>query len=325
MIESSDLHQLLADSVGGWTPAPPPLAALRAVRRRRVIHRWVASMVLGLLVLAGGVWGLKLTSVFQSLRMQSAQSGHRNLPGPAYLPQRSPRMAGPPSYGVIVPNLIGLSAARAEQIASDLGLQVALGAEVVDPRPAWTVIAQSPAGGSRGTGVIVTIAVPATTACADGQLALTYLGGGAAAGNDSGGVVVRDVSSVWCTLSGPLLLVGMGPSGRPVTNTITFPVPRPLVLSPRTPVPQVGAPPPFGEVEAGASFLANLHSGPASDPLCAAGRVVPATWQVTLPGSVVLSADNYAPNDPYPGLSRFVACHGVIRVATPILLFGGGS
>src|SRR5262245_18542149 len=73
-----------------------------------------------------------------------------------------------------------------------------------------TVVFQSPPAGARdsdpGRDVDVILATWRAPACTAGLLALSYLGGGASAGNDFGTLLVRDTSARPCTLTGPLLI-----------------------------------------------------------------------------------------------------------------------
>jgi hypothetical protein len=50
----------------------------------------------------------------------------------------------------------------------------------------------------------VIAAVPRSPACTAARLAVQYLPGAAAAGDDSGTILLRNVSPAWCELQGPV-------------------------------------------------------------------------------------------------------------------------
>jgi hypothetical protein len=82
-----------------------------------------------------------------------------------------------------------------------------------------TVIFQSPPAGLPDNGpgrqVNVITAVRRAPPCAAGQLALTYVGGEPATGNDFGTLLVTDRSTLACALRGPLRVTGVNRAGRP--------------------------------------------------------------------------------------------------------------
>jgi hypothetical protein len=140
--------------------------------------------------------------------------------------------------GPRTPDLIGSTAATAQSSARRHGFGLGVDGEALDPAAAFgTIIFQVPppsavdsGPGSPSVGVIV--AVPPTPACQPGHLRLDYRAGGPGAGNDFGTIIVRDVAGTPCRLAGQLRVTGVGPAGRPVTNTVTGSITGPGVLSP---------------------------------------------------------------------------------------------
>jgi len=241
-------------------------------------------------------------------------------------------------HGLRTPHLVGLPIrAAAAAAARDRWSLYVDGAAIDRAVQPGTVIFQTlPAGvpdAGAGKDINVALAVRPASACTAGQLALSYLGGGAGAGNDFGSVVVRDDSPRPCTLTGPLRLAGTGKAGRPVTQQVTFPVAGVAVLSPATvPVSQRitvgGSPQPaaHGAFVGGLVLEAEYRDGPAKvdHGYCEPLWVIPAAWRVTLPDGqalAVANADRYNPagfGGPSGGL---VTCRGElggIRPATVI-------
>jgi hypothetical protein len=87
-----------------------------------------------------------------------------------------------------------------------------------------------------GNQVSVIVAVRRAPACHSAQLTVRYRAGGFDAGEDSGGIIVRDTGARPCQPAGRVKITGPGPGGRPVTNTAAAWITPPGVLSlPRQP------------------------------------------------------------------------------------------
>jgi hypothetical protein len=214
-----------------------------------------------------------------------------------------------------VPNLVGLSLSQAEHDLPTVpgqGPQITLNSEVVDQsKSPGTIISQSPAAGATALGVTISIAVPPTTPCSSAQLRLSYRGGGAGAGNDFGNVVVRNTSGTWCLFTGPVQVVGLNISGQPITQTVTYQVSQAFALSPDAAPPPTGQQPPLSEIETNISLAAEYRDGPQPDGLCDTMQIVPAAWQVSVPGAAGLTVVNDDPSDiGYPGFQRLITCRG---------------
>jgi hypothetical protein len=161
--------------------------------------------------------------------------------------------------------------------------------------------------------------------CTGSQLGLTYLAGGASAGNDFGTLLVRDVSARPCTLAGPLRVTGLDAGGQPDTATPVDGVQASAVLTPdagpirwRPPGVLAGVRP--GELTGLVSLISEYRDGPAGVDrgLCQPLWVVPASWRVTLPGGT-LTVPNADGANPAGLVSSggFVTCRGRLSVAAP--------
>ncbi len=126
---------------------------------------------------------------------------------------------------------------------------------------------------------------------------MTYLFELGAVGNNYAGIVLRNVSPTWCAVPGPLHLVGLSETGRPVTTPlkVTFSNPRADVLSPNTPpAPKPRSSKAFAVDSGGYPIdvlyawvgFGGVHSG------CGAGDdktytprldVTPASWRLSAP------------------------------------------
>ncbi|HEX2323234.1 MAG TPA: hypothetical protein VHJ18_30025 [Streptosporangiaceae bacterium] len=206
--------------------------------------------------------------------------------------------------GPRTPRLLGLSAARAVDAARRQHFTVYFDGSAIDPAArTGTVIFQSlPAGlpdSLPGHQVDVITAVRQSPPCIAGQLALTYLGGEPATGNDFGTLLVTDRSRHACALPGPLRVTGLDTRGVPVTSTVSFPLVGTNVLSP-------GAGPitrtrsgrlsgiASGELIGVLHLQAEYRDGPANvdNGLCTPLWVTPATWRVRLPGGQAITTVN---------------------------------
>lgn len=142
----------------------------------------------------------------------------------------------------------------------------------------------------------------AAPSCTPAQLTLTYRGGGAGAGNDTGTIVFRDTSGQACALTGTVSATGLGAKGTRDTATIKAAIAGPGLLSPHAaPVPD-GALPRAGELVYGWPLMAEYRDGPASvdNGICQPDWVIPASWRVTLPGGAAVVVPNKDPGDPRP-------------------------
>jgi len=204
--------------------------------------------------------------------------------------------------GPRTPGLIGMGMRSAAAVASRSRFELYVDGEAIARSSVGSVIFQVlPAGipdAGPGTQVSVILAVRSGPACTAGQLALSFSGGVAGAGNMFGTVLVRDVSGQPCTLTGPLRLTGIDRAGRPVTRTLTFAVTGVAVLSPRTgPFSQrvifAGNP----TQTARGAFVGQLHivaeyRDAPNGRYCSPLWVVPRSWRVVLPGGRALAVAN---------------------------------
>jgi len=208
--------------------------------------------------------------------------------------------------GPRTPDLTGRAVRAAAAAAAAGRWSLSIDGAAIDRavQPGTVIFQTLPAGvpdAGPGKDISVVLAVWPAPACTAGQLAISYLGGGAGAGNDFGSVVVRDDSPRPCTLSGPLRLVGTSKEGRPVTQPVTFPVAGAAVLSPATgPLRQrittVGRPRSAarGAFVVALALQAEYRDGPAGvdHGYCEPLWVIPAAWRVTLPDGHALTGAN---------------------------------
>jgi hypothetical protein len=236
--------------------------------------------------------------------------------------------------GPRTPDLVGLGIRAAAAAAARGRWSMYVDGAAIDRvvQPGTVIFQTLPAGvpdAGPSKDINVVLAVRPAPACTAGQLALSYLGGGAGAGNDFGSVVVRDDSPRPCTLTGPLRLVGTGKAGRPVTQPVTFPVAGVAVLSPATgPVSQriiVGGSPQsavHGAFVASLALGAEYRDGPPSvdHGYCEPLWVIPAAWRVTLPHGqalTVANADRFNPVGFGGSSGGLVTCRGELGGIQP--------
>lgn len=234
--------------------------------------------------------------------------------------------------GPRTPDLIGSTAATAQSSARRHGFGLGVDGEALDPAAAFgTIIFQVPppsavdsGPGSPSVGVIV--AVPPTPACQPGHLRLDYRAGGPGAGNDFGTIIVRDVAGTPCRLAGQLRVTGVGPAGRPVTNTVTGSITGPGVLSPDAARSIDGAGSPPADLVYAWTLSAEYRDDPvAPNGLCTAYWVIPATWRVRLPGGSYLTVPNADRGSPGRALTPsggLVTCRGRLGSTGPVEFFG---
>jgi hypothetical protein len=172
----------------------------------------------------------------------------------------------------------------------------------------------------------VITAVRQSPQCTASQLALTYLGGEPATGNDFGTLLVRDRSRHACALPAQLRVVGLDAAGARVTNTVRFPFEGNTILSP-------GAGPitrstdgrlrgtAFGELLGSIGLQAEYRDGPSNvdNGLCTPLWVSPATWRVNLPDGQAITASNSDPTNSFKLASSggLVTCRGKLGGNVP--------
>ena len=143
------------------------------------------------------------------------------------------------------------------------------------------------------------LAVPSARACHHAQLRVRYRAGGFGAGQDFGGLIVSDAGAGPCRLAGRVRVTGLGPRGRPVTNTATAWISPPGVLSPRAaPIPAHASPPP-GELVYYWMLAAECRDGPPAvdGRYCQPLWVIPAAWRVVLANGGTFTVRNADPAD----------------------------
>jgi len=233
--------------------------------------------------------------------------------------------------GPRTPRLLGKSAAGAVIAARRQHFTVYFDGAAIDPAvPVGTVIFQSLPAGLPGSGpgrqVDVITAVRQSPPCVAGQLALTFLGGEPATGNDFGTLLVRDRSRLACTLPAPLRVTGLDARGAPVTTTVRFPLVGTSVLSPSAgPITRTTGARlkgiASGEQIGVLGLQAEYRDGPANvdNGLCTPLWVTPATWRVRLPDGQAIRTANEDPGNsfklaPSGGL---VTCRGKLGGDVP--------
>ncbi len=227
--------------------------------------------------------------------------------------------------GPRTPRLLGMSAAQAVAAARHRHFAVYFDGSAIDPaaRPGTVIFQSLPAGlpdNGPGRQVDVITAVRQSPPCIAGQLALSYLGGEPATGNDFGTLLVRDRSGDSCALPGPLRVTGLNAAGFPVTITVTFPLAGTTVLSPGAgPIARRadngrlrGMAP--GELLGVIGLQAEYRDGPAAVDrgLCNPLWVTPAIWRVALPDGQAIRAANADPGNSFKLVPSggFVTCRG---------------
>lgn len=234
--------------------------------------------------------------------------------------------------------IVGKTLTAAQTILSAGGnlAQVAVTQEVAGRAvPPETVLSQT-------TGhwplVPVTVAAPPASPCTASQLSAAFTGVyDGASQHLFAGVVVRDVSPRWCELLGPIKIVGLNAAGETVTNTASDTLRTPAYptisnslldeLSPNAPpLPTTTT---SGGAPSGQFYPVSVFSGwvGLSAPDAAAGtcspaapEVFPVTWQLTIPGTTVLTV----PNGPGPPVSSTAAPTGQPTRIRPLGSCGGG-
>lgn len=214
-------------------------------------------------------------------------------------------------------------------LATGRKTDVGVSAEVVDPSAApETILTQTSfsAGAPRTT---LTVAVPSARPCSSTQLAATYRFTEGGMGNVFAGIVVRNVSTAWCTIATPLALEGIGSGGQVLSRALvsSFSTPSLDELSPFTP----SVPTPTNHLTGtgvgyslGTFFAFVLISGPFNTctpelPGSATGHVAPAQWRLTLPsGASVEAEDGTSAAAPPSGSFSYTArpfstCGGAVR------------
>jgi hypothetical protein len=217
----------------------------------------------------------------------------------------------PGSSGAGAPDLYGEAANAA--IAHAPGYDVGFGGQEVDQNvPEGTVLLQNPPAGQSeiGNQISVIMAAHIHPDCTDRELAITFSGGGAGAGNDFGALYLRNVSADPCTLVGPIHVVGTDKGGTHVTSVLTVTVPAGLMLTPRSSADPSRGQPPLGEVAAQIQMAAEYRDDPSSpNGLCDVHWVIPAAWLVSL-SSGSTSVPNASPNSAPDPFTNLVTCRG---------------
>src|SRR5258706_2867 len=160
----------------------------------------------------------------------AAGPGSAAIRCPAPAPATGPDQAGGPASGggllfspstprhdrgPRTPDLVGLPAAAAAAVSAKRHFSLYVTGARADARARFDyVIFQSLPPGAINAGpgnqVSVIVAVRAAPACLRSQLTLTYRGGGFGAGNDFGGIIIRDTSPQPCRLTGRARGTGLG-------------------------------------------------------------------------------------------------------------------
>lgn len=158
--------------------------------------------------------------------------------------------------------------------------------------------------------------VPATSsgapACQPNQLALQLRTGGFATGNDTGELLVRNISPSVCSLQGKVDFYGVDAQGKRIAGSRMN---QPQTLAPMELPPNTPAVPPGAQEAPGAYLVMGILGAYRDDPsasngLCSAANEVTPSQLVLVVGSVTLQVANY---DPAGGTNKSMyGCHGVI-------------
>jgi hypothetical protein len=156
--------------------------------------------------------------------------------------------------------------------------------------------------------------------CTVGQIKLDYYGKSIRRGNDFALIRIRDLATTRCTLTGPIVAIGISSSGATDTSSLTYPVPAGIVLSPNAPlVPVTGSPAP-GEVVADLSLAADYRVDPTNvTALCDRHGVTPASWRLTFPGGALTVANTTStPTPGTVGTPGLLTCRGALSPPSPV-------
>jgi hypothetical protein len=210
-----------------------------------------------------------------------------------------------------VPDVTGLSLAKAADVLRKAGLTIHSGGRVTDPLlSADTVVLQDPPAGPgmtwSGTEVDVLLSQLPGPACSLTQLAFDYRGVQHGTGDAFSDLDVRNTGPAACTLSSPITIVGLNSKGAKDTSLEGFAISSDLVLTAHTPMRGPDGSVPIGEVIAWVPIQANVRDGPDAKGSCSNHLVVPANWLVTY-GDGQKLVPNGTPGSTYPPMS---ACEG---------------
>lgn len=211
-----------------------------------------------------------------------------------------------PSSGSLVPDVMGEPLAKAEAAAEQAGDSFAIDGEIVDQANTGTVLLQYPTLNHQ---VEVVAAVAQSPPCRTDQLAIQYMAGGAGMGNDFGTILVRNVSSSWCELTGAVQISGLI-HGQPVTRTVTVAVAADLELSPHARPAGPDHASPLDQLAASLPLSAEYRDD-GRGSLCGAHWIVPTAWRVVV-GSATLTVPNARANADArpPGAGGLITCRG---------------
>jgi hypothetical protein len=231
--------------------------------------------------------------------------GSRGYLLPALLSDFLPAGIEPESAG-FTPRVMGLTLTAAAATARRSGDSLVLDGELLDASAAGTVLLQGPTLGHQ---IEVIAAVHRSAPCRDGQLAVQYLPGGAATGNDFGTIVLRNVSASWCELDGRASVTGLT-AGRPVTSTVSIAGAAQLELSPRAAAAVPGRALAPDQLVASLSLSA-AYRDDENGSLCARHWEVPEAWRVVLRSGALAVANGRGTADARPqGSGGLITCRG---------------
>jgi hypothetical protein len=214
--------------------------------------------------------------------------------------------ASNPSASGLVPDVMGDSLRQAAALAEQAGDSVELVGELTDRSAAGTVLLQYPTLDHQ---VAVIAAAHRSPPCRDGDVALQYVPGNAGAGNDFGTMLLRNISTSWCELDGPVAVTGLT-AGRPVTGTVEVAVTPGLELSPDAAAAVPGSQVAPDQLVATVLLSAGYRDDYGGSP-CDPHWIVPTSWQVAV-GTAAITVPNgraTAVARP-PGAGGLITCRG---------------
>lgn len=218
----------------------------------------------------------------------------------------------PPGRHRAMPDLVGRTVPEA--VAAGRAAQFGVEVDAIAPlsgAPPWTVILQVPVDAH--TISVIATPPPRDGPCRADQLRLQYFPAAPEnSSQDASGLVLTNRSGSWCTLAGPVAIVGLDSSGSTVTKQVHATLRKPVDLSPDAAPIRLGVGVPAGVVAAGFRIESIIHPQDYTpDHTCPRSSwVTPKTWRIELPTGTLTVANGagFAGRD--PGEHGFVTCRG---------------
>jgi len=170
---------------------------------------------------------------------------------------------------------------------------------------------------------------PPPPPCLAGQLGLGYFAGRPAGGHDAGIIAIWDRSAAPCSLTSPVMLAGLGKSGKVATPTLEYQVARPQALAARGRKPGKDILVSGSERAVPLMVAAEFRLDPARGYRRCTRQVEPASWRLTFATGGVLTVPNADPHGTpgsrvLPADHGLLTCHGVLDVPAPVRIAPAG-